>query len=96
MLRPERVTIRRLGVGPDLCVGDEVASVATLEHGDRLRLGPFEFRVGIEWPAAESVAPNRGSKIQLPGALEDDVALERLLRDIERFRPAAPLRLYAG
>ena len=96
MLRPERVTIRRLGVGPDLCVGDEVASQAALEHGDRLRLGPFEFRVGIEWPATQPSARQQGKKIQTPGAIDEDAALERLLRDVERFRPAEPLRLYAG
>ncbi len=95
MLRPDRVTIRRLGVGPDLCVGDEVASVAALEHGDRLRLGPFEFRVGIEWTAARQSA-QCPAEFQTPGAIDDDAALERLLRDIERFRPAAPLRLFAG
>ncbi len=95
MLRPDRVTIRRLGVGPDLCVGDEVASVAALEHGDRLRLGPFEFRVGIEWASARQTAKSP-EEFQTPGAIEDDAALERLLRDVEKFRPAAPLRLYAG
>lgn len=96
MLRPERVTIRRLGVGPDLCVGDEVASLATLEHGDRLRLGPFEFRVGIQWPAVRQVAPQRTATLQTPGTVDDDAALERLMRDIEQYRAAAPLRLYAG
>jgi hypothetical protein len=90
------VTIRRLGVGPDLRIGDSSASVATLEHGDRLRLGPFEFRVGIEWPAAKAAGPEGADKIQAPGAIDEDVALERLLRDVERFRPSAPLRLYAG
>lgn len=96
ILRPERVTIRRLGVGPEMMVADEVASSATLEHGDRLRLGAFEFRVDIKWPAARQAAAPSTAKVQAPGEVDDDAALERLLRDVERFRPSAPLRLYAG
>jgi hypothetical protein len=96
MLRPEQVTIRRLGVGPELCVRDEVAGAAMLEHGDRLRLGPFEFRVGIEWKTGQKPAPKSPLIFQAPGNIDEDAALERLLRDVERYRPAAPLRLYAG
>ncbi len=95
LLRPEQVTIRRLGVGPDLRVGDELANWASLEHGDRLRLGPFEFRVGIQWHGGQGAAP-QATQIHAPGTIDEDAALERLLRDVEQYRPDAPLRLYAG
>lgn len=43
-----RVTIRRLGTGPELMVCGEPAETAEVFHGDLLVFGPFELRVRID------------------------------------------------
>jgi hypothetical protein len=43
-----RVSIRRLGAGPELVVCGEPADSAELFHGDLVELGPFELRVLID------------------------------------------------
>jgi hypothetical protein len=52
-----RVSIRRLGTGPELLVCGEPAESAELFHGDLVELGPFELRVLIE------DAPRGGSRL---------------------------------
>ena len=48
LLRSEvGVTIRHLGFDPELVVNDEGVECATLNDGDRLGLGRYEFRVHI-------------------------------------------------
>ena len=48
------VTIRRLGAGPELLVCGEPAETAELFHGDMIAFGPFELRVRIAGPAADT------------------------------------------
>ena len=43
-----RVSIRRLGAGPELLVCGEPVESGELFHGDLVELGPFELRVLIE------------------------------------------------
>ena len=43
-----RVSIRRLGAGPELLVCGEPVESGELFHGDLIELGPFELRVLIE------------------------------------------------
>ena len=48
LLRGESgVTIRHLGFDPELVINDESVECATLNDGDRLGLGRYEFRVHI-------------------------------------------------
>jgi len=44
------VSLRHLGIGPDLTVNGRVVHSAWLEDGDRIRTGPYEFHVCVEWP----------------------------------------------
>ena len=47
----DRVTIRRLGSGPELSVAGESVETAELFHGDVVRFGPFELRLSIDGAA---------------------------------------------
>ena len=58
-LSPQRVTVRHLGFGPGLCVAGQDVTWAALHHNDQLRIGPYEFRVRIQWP--EGGSGNGGS-----------------------------------
>jgi hypothetical protein len=97
-LSPQKVTIRRLGEGPALCVGAVPVSTASLEDADRLQLGSFEFQVRIDWQAGAQRAerPPLAALAQPPVAIDSDPALERLLCDIERCSPESAVRLFVG
>lgn len=97
-LSPRKVTIRRLGGGPPLCVGEQQVSVATLEDSDRVQMGPYEFQVRIDWREAQQRErrPAQAVAGHTPVSIENDPALERLLCDIERFSAAPPVRLFVG
>jgi len=55
-LSPTQVTVRHLGFGPGLSVAGQDVTWATLQDKDELRIGPYEFRVRIEWPAGQGGA----------------------------------------
>ncbi len=96
-LSERKVTIRRLGNGPLLSVGEQNVSATTLDDADRVRLGPFEFQVSIRWPQGQQQARTpRGVMGQMNDSLDSDRALERLLRDIERASATPTVRLFAG
>lgn len=96
-LSERKVTIRRLGGGPPLSVGDQNVSAATLDDADRVQLGPYEFQVRIRWPHGQQQERTpRGVLGQMNDSLDNDRALERLLRDIERVSAAPPVRLFVG
>ena len=61
-----RVSIRRLGAGPDLVVCGEAVSSAELFHGDLIVLGPFELRVLID------AGPHGGRGEDAPAELEGE------------------------
>ena len=46
----DRVMVRQLGGGPEMTVNQRLARWCELFHGDRIRMGPYEFRLRI-WPA---------------------------------------------
>jgi hypothetical protein len=46
----ERVSIRRLGAGPELIVCGDATDVADLFHGDTIAFGPFELKLLIDMP----------------------------------------------
>ncbi len=96
-LSEQRVTIRHLGSGPPLCVSDRTVAATTLEDADRVQLGPYEFQVSIDWPRCEQVRQPAPRRLlgQMDDSLENDRALERLLRDIER-QSAPAVRLFVG
>jgi len=60
-VQDDKVTIRRLGAGPDLIVCGERVETAELLADDRVAFGPFELRVIIDRPA------ERDSKAVEPG-----------------------------
>lgn len=53
----ERVTIRRLGSGPELFVCGEAVETAELFRGDTVRFGPFEMRLAIDAAGCETGEP---------------------------------------
>ncbi len=51
---PLGVVLRWLRAGPELTVnGHPVVDAVPLHDGDRLRTGPYEFRVHVSWPATQ-------------------------------------------
>lgn len=46
-----RVLLRYLGEGPEITVNGRPVVQSTLADGDRIRTGPYEFQVQIDWPA---------------------------------------------
>lgn len=51
MVAEDRVMLRHLGSQPEITVNQRIIRWAELCHGDRLRMGPYEFRIRI-WPVA--------------------------------------------
>lgn len=47
LVQNDKVTIRRVGSGPELQVNGDAIDVTELYHGDELTCGPFEFRMVI-------------------------------------------------
>jgi hypothetical protein len=96
-LSERKVTIRRLGSGPPLSVGDHNVSATTLDDADCVQIGPYEFQVSIRWPQGQQHERTpRGVMGQMNDSLDNDRALERLLRDIERASAAPAVRLFVG
>lgn len=94
----DRVTIRQLGVGPELCVGGRPVAWASLEDLDKLQMGSYEFQVRIEWPpghAGAGVAGERKAET-LPATLARDAAIERLLLDVQQYSAQPRLSLFVG
>ena len=51
------VSVRRLGEGPEMVVDGEVVQSSAMLHGQRLKLGPYEFTLHVE---ATHPAPTKG------------------------------------
>jgi hypothetical protein len=98
------VTLRRLGVGPDVTVNGSVIEAIGLEDGDRIRTGPFEFHVRIDQPVrnggSSAVTPTRERKARASEVRRKLAGprVEQLLADIHHamFPPAVGLRVYVG
>ncbi|HEV2970450.1 MAG TPA: FHA domain-containing protein [Pirellulales bacterium] len=52
LLSPNEVSLRWLGIGPEVAVNGEPIQKARLRDGDHLRMGPYEFRISIRLIAA--------------------------------------------
>lgn len=61
-----RVTVRWLGVGPELLVAGERAEHALLHDGDEIAFGPFALVVRIQTPPPRSHFPKRNSDTPSP------------------------------
>jgi len=48
---PEKVSIRRVGGGPEITIDGSHVDNATVRDGSRLRTGPYEFKLHVRWPA---------------------------------------------
>lgn len=85
-----KVTLRCLGSGPFVTLnGDEVGS-ATLQDGDRIRTGPYEFRFVISAPTTpERQRRRREPTVSIAGSTfayahdeQGEKAVQRLLEDV--------------
>lgn len=98
------VTLRHLGFAPALTINGETAAQQKLEHGDRIRTGPFEFLVHIHPQASgDDDDSDRSRTLRVPAALdrvEDEVGsalVQQLLAEIRReLEPAAKLKLFVA
>ena len=95
LLSPTRVTVRHIGFGPCLSVAGQDVTWATLRHNDELRIGAYEFRVRIEWPARQ-VPGSMSSPVQPPPPVvystENERVAAKLMSDI-RAGHYPPLRI---
>jgi len=53
MVSEDRVMLRHLGGSPEITVNQRLVRWSELVHGDRLRMGPYEFLIRI-WPIGEA------------------------------------------
>jgi hypothetical protein len=87
--RPGQVTLRRLAFEPELSVNGRVVDFVSLADGDRIRTGPFEFRVHITRTSTAQAEPR---PLALEGAVDHTPAateVARLLADVRSAFPAA-------
>jgi len=59
VVRPDSVSIRHLGLGPQLVVNGRPVTDARLADGDRIGTGPFEFMIHIAWSSRTEPADIR-------------------------------------
>ena len=57
MVAEDRVMLRHLGGSPEITVNQRIVRWSELVHGDRLRMGPYEFTIRI-WPIGEAQIGN--------------------------------------
>jgi hypothetical protein len=95
---PEAVTIRQLCAGPALCVAGRPVTKAALGDGDTVQMGPYEFRVLIEWPQAAARGETARGEIMehVATPLRHEWAIERLLEDVARQATGPRLTLFTG
>lgn len=101
LVTPEGVSIRHLGAQPVLTVEGEPVTSTGLKHNDRIRTGPFEFRVHIRWSkAAGALHMPREVVSSVPGGRIDCATqqVSHLLNDIEQELSVEQrrLRLFVG
>jgi hypothetical protein len=94
----EAVTIRQLGPGPALCVGGRAVTRATLDDLDTVQMGPYEFRVLIEWPQGTARdQQSRGAAMEsVATPIRHEWAIQRLLDDVRRYSRPPRLTLFTG
>ncbi len=65
MVAEDRVMLRHLGGDPEITVNRRLVRWSELVHGDRLRMGPYEFSIRI-WPTASNPSEELKSGETLP------------------------------
>jgi len=100
------ITVRHLGFEPELCVNDEAVDCVTLNDGDRIQIGRFEFRLHITdlKPTSEVTnGPHFGRNLLTRSRARrspDDQArakIRDLLAEIRRLEtPPTTLKIYTG
>jgi predicted component of type VI protein secretion system len=87
--RPGQVTLRRLGFEPELSVNGCVVDFVSLADGDRIRTGPFEFRVHITRCRGTEPEPKRLALDGPADYLSAATEVDRLLAEVRSAFPAA-------
>lgn len=97
----EQVSLRHLGFEPAIAVNDQVVNRAILVEGDRIRSGPYEFLVHVEFETSDRDDLDGGFDLDLPAAgdaVEESLGaglVQELLDDIRPLvQPIARLKLY--
>ncbi len=86
------VTLRQLGSGPEITVAGELVHSARLKDGDRIRTGPYEFRIRIEWPEGRRTDPAGQDAVDAEENMGAGLsAVERLLEDVRGVLSSCPL-----
>lgn len=87
--RPGQVTLRRLGFEPELSVNGQVVDFVSLADGDRIRTGPFEFRIHITRSSVTGADSARLTSADTPLHAEAAEEVRRLLADVRASFPKA-------
>jgi hypothetical protein len=87
--RPGQVTLRRLGFEPELSVNGQVVDFVSLADGDRIRTGPFEFRIHITRSSVTGADSARLTSADTPLHTEAAEEVRRLLADVRASFPKA-------
>jgi hypothetical protein len=97
LVSDEEVLLRYLGIGPEITVDGRPVQAVQLLDGDRLRTGPFEFRLhigaGTTGPGAKAAfeeRPRTAVRRRRPTMPPTPVALVRALLADVRARLALP------
>jgi hypothetical protein len=92
LLNRGRVLLRYLGSGPEITVNGRRVEAAEVLHGDRLRTGPYEFRlhVGVapHGPARQDVVEEEPTPAEPHAVEESPEATVQALLDEVRARLA--------
>ena len=91
------VSLRHLGAAPEVTVNGTVVRKTALFDGDRIRTGPYEFRLHVRWP---STKPREQRQHEEPPQSENAILLSRrLVADVRAAMGLDPqgarLRLFA-
>jgi len=87
--RPGQVTLRRLGFEPELSVNGQVVDFVALSDGDRIRTGPFEFRIHITRSSVIGPDTARLRSTETPSHTLAAEEVRRLLADVRATFPKA-------
>jgi hypothetical protein len=98
------ITLRCLGVDPEVTLNGQAVEKMDLSDGDRIRTGPFEFLVRIDWPvrddesAAQPATQHRRSSTGSARRKAAEPRVEQLLDDIRQamFPPTVGLSVHVG
>jgi pSer/pThr/pTyr-binding forkhead associated (FHA) protein len=89
------VSLRHLGLGPEITVNGRAVEAVELLDGDRLRTGPYEFRLHLllapEGPGASDAAAPHRRPVRLKGSVQTPLAQIRALVAEVRAKLPCPI-----